>query len=132
MLSCLCAMPMSLAVSGEKGKYPDFKGNVLTVETRDFWREADVSPKNQGYHYNRNAETYMLIGDALVDNNNPFGTDPSDGGMWDQEGPHIMMLFPTLEEIANLPRDPNAGGPYVMWDGTPLVHVMIPMTDRER
>ena len=51
---------------------------------------------------------------------------------WDQEGPHIMMLFPTLEEIAELPRDPNAGGPYVMWDETPLVHVMFPMTDRDR
>jgi len=54
-----------LAVSGEKGKYPEFAGNVLTVEIRDFWREADVSPRNQGYHYNRNAETYMMVGDAL-------------------------------------------------------------------
>ena len=40
-------------------------GNVLTVETRDFWRKVEVSPKNQDYHYNRNAETYMLVGDAL-------------------------------------------------------------------
>jgi hypothetical protein len=54
-----------LAVSGDKDKYPEFKGNVLTVESRDFWREADVSPKNQGYHYNQNAETYMLVGEAL-------------------------------------------------------------------
>ncbi len=54
-----------LAVSGDKGKYPEFRGNVLTVETRDFWRSVDESPRNQGYHYNRNAETYMLVGDAL-------------------------------------------------------------------
>jgi alpha-galactosidase len=54
-----------LAVSGEKGKYPEFAGNVLTVEIRDFWKEAEESPRNQGYHYNRNAETYMLVGDAL-------------------------------------------------------------------
>ncbi len=54
-----------LAVSGEKGKYPEFVGNVLTVETRDFWRKVEVSPRDQGYHYNRNAETYMLVGDAL-------------------------------------------------------------------
>ena len=54
-----------LAVSGEKGKYPEFKGNVLTVETRDFWRDPEVSPKNQGFHYNQNAETYMLVGEAL-------------------------------------------------------------------
>ncbi|NNM31127.1 MAG: hypothetical protein HKO57_16535 [Akkermansiaceae bacterium] len=54
-----------LAVSGEKGKYPEFKGNVKTVETRDFWRDAEVSPKNQGFHYNQNAETYMLVGEAM-------------------------------------------------------------------
>lgn len=54
-----------LAVSGDKGNYPDFKNNVLTVETRDFWREPAVSPTNQGFHYNQNAETYMLVGEAL-------------------------------------------------------------------
>jgi len=55
-----------LAVSGEKGKYPEFKGNVKTVEARDFWRDAAVSPnKKQGYQYNRNAETYMEVGHSL-------------------------------------------------------------------
>lgn len=54
-----------LAVSGETGNYPEFKGNVLTVETRDFWRTVGQSPRNQGYHYNRNAETYVLVGEAL-------------------------------------------------------------------
>ncbi len=55
-----------LAVSGEKGKYPEFAGNVKTAETRGYWRTAQESPNaNQGYHYWRNAETYMLVGDAL-------------------------------------------------------------------
>jgi len=54
-----------LAVSGETGKYPEFKGNVKTVEARDFWRDKSVSPSGAGYHYNHNAETYMLVGDAL-------------------------------------------------------------------
>jgi alpha-galactosidase len=53
------------AVSGEKGNYPEFAGNVLTVDTRDFWRSVEESPSKQGYHYNRNAETYVLVGDAL-------------------------------------------------------------------
>jgi len=76
--------------------------------------------------------SYMLRGDALVSNDSPVATDPYNGDMWDQEGPHIMLLFPTRDEIAHLPRDPNAGGPYVMWDAWPLVHVMFPMTDRDR
>ena len=54
-----------LAVDGDKGKYPEFKGNVKAVDTRDLWREADVSPVNQGYHYNHNAETYYETGDSL-------------------------------------------------------------------
>ena len=47
---------------GDAKKHPEFAGNVKAVDSRDLWREADVSPKNQGYHYNRNAETYMEVG----------------------------------------------------------------------
>lgn len=51
---------------GDPKKHPGFAGNVKTVEARDFWREADVSPnKRQGHHYNRNAETYMEVGLGL-------------------------------------------------------------------
>jgi alpha-galactosidase len=60
-----------LAVSGEKGKYPEFRGNVTTVEARPFWRDKAVSPSGAGYHYNHNAETYMevsnLLGWAMAD-----------------------------------------------------------------
>jgi alpha-galactosidase len=54
-----------LAVDGDKGKYPEFAGNVKTVEARDFWRAKEVSPSGAGYHYNHNAETYMEVGNAL-------------------------------------------------------------------
>jgi len=73
--------------------------------------------------------SYMLRGDALVNNNDPMGGEL---GLWDQEGPHLMMLYPASVDISQLPRNPSAGGPYVMWDETPLVHVMVPMTDRDR
>ncbi len=46
-------------------KRPEFKGTVTTVETRDFFREANISPSRQGYHWNSNAETYYLIGEAM-------------------------------------------------------------------
>ncbi|MCA9216372.1 MAG: hypothetical protein KDB27_25060 [Planctomycetales bacterium] len=54
-----------LAVSGERGKYPEFKGNVQAVDARPFWRDKSVSPSGAGYHYNHNAETYMEVGNAL-------------------------------------------------------------------
>ena len=71
--------------------------------------------------------SYMLGGDAMVNNGNPMATDPNDGGVWVQEGPHTMVLFPNMDMLADLPRNPFAGGPYVMWDETPLAHVMLPL-----
>jgi hypothetical protein len=53
-----------LAVS-DPVKHPEFAGNVKTMDTRGYWRTVVESPVDQGYHYNRNAETYMLVGDAL-------------------------------------------------------------------
>ena len=75
--------------------------------------------------------SYMLQGDALVNNDNPMATDPSDGGVWVQDGPHLMMLFPNMDMLADMPRDPFAGGPYVMWGKTPLAHVMVPIEAKE-
>jgi hypothetical protein len=49
-----------LAVDGQSGKYPEFKGNVATVYTH---------PLSQGGasngHYNGNAQTYMNVGLAM-------------------------------------------------------------------
>lgn len=39
-----------------------FVDRVFTVDTRDFWRPASESPADQGFHWNRNAATYLDIG----------------------------------------------------------------------
>jgi autotransporter-associated beta strand protein len=43
---------------------PQFAGNVKSVDMLKYWRTPAESPKNEDYHYNLNAETYMLVGDA--------------------------------------------------------------------
>lgn len=48
---------------GDSKAYPQFRGNVSSVDTRGFWRNRGESPTNTGYHYNHNAETYVLTGD---------------------------------------------------------------------
>jgi hypothetical protein len=53
-----------MAVADPK-RHPELAGTVKTIDARPFWRDASISPKNQDYHYNHNAETYMLVGDAL-------------------------------------------------------------------
>lgn len=42
--------------------------NVLSTDTRPFWRDVASSPANQGFHWNQNAESYFLIGKAMGDN----------------------------------------------------------------
>jgi alpha-galactosidase len=59
-------MEAQLALSDAK-KYPAFKGNVAGVETRDFQRSLEDSPSKQGYHWNRNWETFYLIGRGMGD-----------------------------------------------------------------
>ena len=54
-----------LAVSGDKGKYPEFKGNVKSVDARRFWQPSRRSPGGGGHHYNGNALTYLDVGNAL-------------------------------------------------------------------
>jgi hypothetical protein len=45
---------------------PEFAGNVLFVETHDFVRKPEDSPNpGHGHHEFGNAETYLLVGEAL-------------------------------------------------------------------
>ena len=46
-------------------RHPAFAGNVASVDTRDFAREVKESPRPEGHHYHRNAETYVLVGEAI-------------------------------------------------------------------
>ena len=49
----------------DPAKHPDFAGSVKSVDTRPFYRAPEISPRNQSFHYHGNAETYMLVGEAM-------------------------------------------------------------------
>jgi alpha-galactosidase len=49
-----------LAVDGESGKHPEFKGNVATVYAHPLSKGGSGNS-----HYNGNAETYMEVGEAM-------------------------------------------------------------------
>lgn len=70
--------------------------------------------------------SYMLQGDAKVSNSNPAATDPANGDVWVQEGPHIMIVGPKAM-LEGMSDDPYNGGPYVMWKDTPYAHIMVPI-----
>jgi hypothetical protein len=74
--------------------------------------------------------SYMLAGDDNVNNADPYDTKPDPGEVWVQEGPHLMIIVPGTEALDGLSDDPDSGGPYVMWKGTPYVHIMVPVAPR--
>lgn len=70
--------------------------------------------------------SYMLQGGLAASNSDPFAMTPPEGADWISDGPHIMILVPNPAQLAGMPTDPASGGPYVMWQGTPYAHIMIP------
>lgn len=60
-------IPAQFAVA-DASKHPEFAGNVLTAETRDFHHPASVSPGGQGYHWNNNCDSYWRVGKVMGEN----------------------------------------------------------------
>lgn len=75
--------------------------------------------------------SYMLAGDEGASNIDPYSEGETADNQWIVEGPHIMIITPDPALLDSLPTDPSIGGPYVMWKGTPYVHVMVPVGARK-
>jgi len=70
---------------------------------------------------------YMLKGGVDASNTDPFATEPPAGMDWVKSGPHVMVIVPDPSDLEGIPTDPDNGGPWVMWKGTPYAHVMMPV-----
>ncbi len=70
---------------------------------------------------------YMMEGDAGASNTDPFATEPTPDNDWVVSGPHLMVIVPDLADLEGVPDDPENGGPWVMWKGTPYAHIMVPI-----
>ena len=69
---------------------------------------------------------YMLEGGTDASNTDPYATAPD--GDWIKTGPHVMIVG-SLKALEGYPsgQNPDTSVPYVMWAGTPYVHLMIPV-----
>jgi len=70
---------------------------------------------------------YMLEGDTGASNTDPFATSKAGAKDWVVSGPHTMVVVPDKSALDAVPTDPNNGGPWVMWKGTPYAHIMVPV-----
>lgn len=99
--------------------------------TWEAWMAAYM--KKAPFKADRVGLAYMLSGDNVgVSNVDPFAAGPTADNQWVVEGPHVMILLPDAKMLDALTTDPNTGGPYVMWKGTPYAHVMMPVGERKK
>ncbi len=81
----------------------------------------------------RMAIAYMLSGDEPdggASNIDPAAPQPTADNEWVVEGPHMMVITPDPAAFEGLPTVIQTDGPYVMWSGTPYVHLMVPVAAR--
>ncbi|HEU4584757.1 MAG TPA: hypothetical protein VFR95_03360 [Gemmatimonadaceae bacterium] len=98
------------------------------------WRAAiDALMHKRQPNVTKMGFAYMLQGDQPVSNTDPFATAPTATNQWIQNGsPHLMVLVPDPKLLEGISTDPNNGGPFVMWKGTPYAHLMVPTVAREK
>lgn len=107
---------------------PDTKGNdpACMDETWIKWVEAYLAHKAPVI--TRVGFGYMVGGGgSWGSNSDPYGMTETSDNHWAHHNPHIMVLVPDLKSLEGLSTDPNNGGPYVMYPGTPYAHVMAPI-----
>jgi hypothetical protein len=71
---------------------------------------------------------YMLQGGSDPSNTDPMAMEPAPGEDWVNTPPHIMILSPGGFDAADFATEPKQDEPYIMWDGTPYAHLMVPVT----
>jgi hypothetical protein len=130
----------------------DLEGNILREGTSDYtcfpapnglagpmcmdaewrrWMAAWMGGKP--FTAERVAIAYMLAGDGPdggASNIDPAAIQPATDNEWVVEGPHMMVITPDPAAFAGLPTVIETDGPYVMWTGTPYVHLMVPVAAR--
>jgi hypothetical protein len=72
---------------------------------------------------------YMLAGGTDASNTDPYASKPEAGNNWINTGPHVMIVGADTGYYDLYPQnaDPDTTQPYVMWAGTPYVHLMAPV-----
>lgn len=91
---------------------------------------ADAWANKKDYEASTLGISYMLAGDEGASNIDPYAEGPTDDNEWIKEGAHLMIVAPPAL-LEAFPTDPDNGGPYVMWKGTPYAHLMVPIGSRD-
>lgn len=114
--TCLADWPVS------PGNDPQCFDPVWTA-----WNDAYMAGEQPNVQ--RLGVAYMLAGGSDPSNTDPMAMEPLPGEEWVTTPPHLMILIPGDLDPANFTTDHTSGQPYIMWEGTPYEHLMVPVAD---
>jgi hypothetical protein len=109
---------------------PTLEGNAPMCMDSEWMEWADAWSNKKDYAADALGISYMLAGDGGASNIDPYAEGPTEDNEWIREGAHLMILAPAAM-LEAYPTDPENGGPYVMWKGTPYAHLMVPVGARD-
>ena len=109
---------------------PMLEGKAPMCMDSEWMEWADAWSNKKEFAADTLGISYMLAGDGGASNIDPYAEGPTDDNEWIREGAHLMILAPA-ELLDAYPTDPDNGGPYVMWKGTPYAHLMVPVGSRD-
>ena len=89
------------------------------------WLQAYITQKTPSL--SQVGLAYMLEGGSDASNTDPFAQKPTEGDDWITTPSHTMVFPAGKLDTAIYGTDPNKGGPWIMWAGTPYEHLMIPV-----
>ena len=90
---------------------------------------ADAYKANTTPELKADGWIWMIHGDLGVDNFKPYTDGQKDAGHkhFIESGAHIMLMPKDPSSLEGQTTDFTSGSPYVMFKGTPYVHLMIPL-----
>lgn len=68
-------------------------------------------------------------GGSPSSNVDPTATGPTPDYEWGFDVPHPMIVVPDPSHLEDLPTKRSGAAPWVMYQGTPYAHIMVPIED---
>ncbi len=103
--------------------------NPMCVDSQVFELLSAAAEKRKP-NITRTGFGYFLQGGHGRSNLNPWDNSPTPDNEWmEMQVPHIVVVSTDITILEGLPTNFDNGGPWVMWSGTPYVHIMIPVPE---
>lgn len=112
-----------------KGGFKTPHGAAAACSDKNAVAWANAYKANTNPELESDGWIWMLHGDLGVDNFKPYTDGQKDMGHkhFIESGAHLMLMPKDPTSMDNQTTDYTTGAPYVMFKGTPYVHMMIPL-----